>query len=288
MDEDKNYRAAIYVRVSTDEQAQDGYSLDAQREMLTNYCISQGWDIAKFYEDDGYSGRTVKRPAYAKMIEESDLWDVILVVKMDRIHRNSRNFMEMMEDISSKGKMFVSSTEALDTTNALGRFVVDMIQRIAQLESEQIGERTYMGMREKAENLENDASEKKTMGFNPPFGYRINNGALEAVRDELDVAENVFFQYYDGRTIDEICSNLNEEETLTRKGNIWNKFNLSNILHNPVYAGYMRWEDILIRHEAHTAVSPELFNRVQEMMASKVKDPSKRNVLLVPVIGEQN
>ncbi|MDD2410118.1 MAG: recombinase family protein [Candidatus Methanomethylophilaceae archaeon] len=288
MDEDKNYRAAIYVRVSTDEQAQDGYSLNAQKEMLTNYCISQGWNIAKFYEDDGYSGRTVKRPAYAKMIEESDLWDVMLVVKMDRIHRNSRNFMEMMEDISSKGKMFVSSTEALDTTNALGRFVVDMIQRIAQLESEQIGERTYFGMREKAENLENDASERKTMGFNPPFGYRISNGALEAVRDELDVAENIFFQYYDGRTIDEICSNLNEEETLTRKGNIWNKFNLSNILHNPVYAGYMRWEDVLIRHEAHTAVSPELFNRVQEIMASKVKDPSKRNVLLVPVIGEQN
>ncbi|MEA4978110.1 MAG: recombinase family protein [Methanomassiliicoccaceae archaeon] len=287
MDEKENLRAAIYVRVSTDEQAQEGYSLDAQKEMLVNYCISQSWNIAKVYEDDGYSGRTAKRPGYTQMVDELDLWDVMLVVKMDRIHRNSRNFMEMMEELSSKGKMFVSSTEALDTTNALGRFVVDMIQRIAQLESEQIGERTYMGMREKAENLENDESEKKTMGFNPPFGYRLNNGALEAVGDELDVIENIFFQYYDGRTIDEICRNLNEEETLTRKGNIWNKFNLSNILHNPVYAGYMRWEDVLIRHEAHTAVSPGLFNKVQEMMSSKVKDPSKRGVLLVPVIGEQ-
>lgn len=288
MDEDSNLRAAIYIRVSTDEQAQEGYSLDAQKEMLVNYCISQGWNITKCYEDDGYSGRTAKRPGYIRMLEESDLWDVMLVVKMDRIHRNSRNFMDMMESLSSKGKMFVSSTEALDTTNALGRFVVDMIQRIAQLESEQIGERTYMGMREKAENLENDESDKKTMGFNPPFGYCLNNGALEAIGSELDVVENIFFQYYDGRTIDEICRNLNEEEFLTRKGNIWNKFNLSNILHNTVYAGYMKWDDLLIRHDAHTAVSPKLFNKVQEMMASKVRDPSKRSVLLVPIIGEQN
>ncbi len=288
MSENENLRAAIYVRVSTDEQAQEGYSLNAQKEILTNYCISQAWSISKIYNDDGYSGRNVKRPAYTQMIKESDTWDVILVVKMDRIHRNSRNFMEMMEELDSNGKMFVSSSEALDTTNALGRFVVDMIQRIAQLESEQIGERTYMGMREKAENLENDNSNKKTMGFNPPFGYNLDNGNLEVISSELDIVENIFFQYYDGRTIDEICKNLNDEEKLTRKGNIWNVYNLRNILHNPIYAGYMRWEDILIRHDAHTAVSPELYNKVQELMASKVRDPSKKGVNLVPIIGGIN
>ncbi len=288
MSENENLRAAIYIRVSTDEQAQEGYSLDAQKEILTNYCISQAWSISKIYDDYGYSGRNVKRPAYTQMIKESDNWDVILVVKMDRIHRNSRNFMEMMEELDSNGKMFVSSSEALDTTNALGRFVVDMIQRIAQLESEQIGERTYMGMREKAENLENDNSNKKTMGFNPPFGYNLNNGTLEVISSELDIVENIFFQYYDGRTIGEICKNLNDEEKLTRKGNVWNVYNLRNILHNPIYAGYMRWEDILIRHDAHTAVSPELYNKVQELMASKVRDPSKRGVNLVPFISGIN
>ncbi len=283
MDEDGALRAAIYTRVSTDEQAQEGFSLDAQKEMLFNYCLAQGWTVYKTYVDDGHSGRTVKRPAYIEMMSEMPEWDVMLVAKMDRIHRNSRNFMEMMDRLETNGKMFVSSTEALDTTNALGRFVVDMIQRIAQLESEQIGERTYMGMREKAENLENDDSEKKTMGFNPPFGYRLVDGGLEAANEELEIVTNIFFQYYDGRTMDEICRNLNEEEKFTRRGNIWNKYNLRNILHNPVYAGYMRWDGILIRHDAHTAVSPELYNRVQELMASKVKDPSKRNVLLVPV-----
>ncbi|MGI5964646.1 MAG: recombinase family protein, partial [Candidatus Methanomethylophilaceae archaeon] len=283
MFEESALRAAVYVRVSTDEQAQEGFSLDAQKEMLLNYCYAQGWSVFKIYEDDGHSGRTIKRPAYTEMISEISEWDVMLVVKMDRIHRNSRNFMEMMDMLETNGKMFVSSTEALDTTNALGRFVVDMIQRIAQLESEQIGERTYMGMREKAENMENEKSERKTMGFNPPFGYRLDGGRLEAANDELEIVSNIFFQYYDGRTMDEICRNLNEEEKFTRRGNVWNKYNLRNILHNPVYAGYMRWDGILIRHDAHTAVSPELYNKVQELIASKVKDPSKRNVLQVPV-----
>ena len=276
-------RAAVYIRVSTDEQATEGYSLDAQKEHLINYSIAQGWTVSKVYTDDGYSGRNDKRPAYTEMMKEQDSWDVILVVKMDRIHRNSRNFMNMMDELENNGKMFVSSSEALDTTNALGRFVVDMIQRIAQLESEQIGERTYMGMREKAENLEGNRTGKRTMGFNPPFGYSLENGALKPVEDELETVRDIFFGYRSGMTMDEICTKLNDRGNLTRRGNVWNIYNLRNILHNPVYAGYMRWDGLLIGHDATVAVSPETYNEIQEIMASRVRDPSKRNVDLIPV-----
>lgn len=275
-------RAAIYVRVSTEEQAAEGYSIDAQKELLQDYCIVEGWDIAGIYEDDGYSGRNIKRPAYQRMIAEMDKWDVLLVIKMDRIHRNSRNFMNMMEALTKHGKMFVSQSEALDTTNALGRFVVDMIQRLAQLESEQIGERTYMGMREKAETLETTDSGKRTMGFTPPFGYRIEDGSLKADPDELPIVSEMFADYLNGSKVDEICWSLNRQGILTRRGNPWNKRNMSTILHNPVYAGYMRWEDLLIRHDAETAVSVRNFNDVQSLMASRIRDPSKRNIKLIP------
>ena len=274
-------RAAIYVRVSTEEQAAEGYSIGAQKEMLQDYCIVEGWEVAGVYEDDGYSGRSVKRPAYQRMMSEMDSWDVLLVIKMDRIHRNSRNFMNMMEVLSKHGKMFVSQSEALDTTNALGRFVVDMIQRLAQLESEQIGERTYMGMREKAETLDKAEEGKRTMGFTPPFGYRLENGGLEEEPDELPIVSRMFSEYLGGSTMDEISWSLGREGILTRRGNPWNKRNMSTVLHNPVYAGYMRWEDVLIRHHARTAVSIEEFNRTQELMASKVRDPSKRKALSV-------
>lgn len=275
-------RAAIYVRVSTEEQAAEGYSIDAQKELLQDYCLVEGWDIAGIYEDDGYSGRNIKRPAYQRMIAEMDDWDVLLVIKMDRIHRNSRNFMNMMEVLTKHGKMFVSQSEALDTTNALGRFVVDMIQRLAQLESEQIGERTYMGMREKAETLETTDSGKRTMGFTPPFGYRIEDGSLTADPDELPIVSEIFTDYLNGSKVDEICWNLNRQGILTRRGNPWNKRNMSTILHNPVYAGYMRWEDLLIHHDAETAVSVRNFNDVQNLMASRIRDPSKRNIKLIP------
>ena len=279
-------RAALYVRVSTDEQAAEGHSLDAQKSILEDHCLAEGLDIAGVYEDDGYSGRNTNRPAYRRMMDEIDSWDVLVVLKMDRIHRNSRNFMSMMDELERNKKEFVSCYEALDTSNALGRFVVDMIQRMAQLESEQIGERTKMGMREKAENLGSEPSAKETMGFTPPFGYRISDGSLVADPNELPIVREVFSSYLSGETMDSICYSLNRSGTLTRRGNPWNKYNLRNILHNPVYAGYMRWEELLIPHKAELAVSPEDYNRVQELMASKVRDPSKRNVRLLPTVDD--
>ena len=275
-------RTAIYVRVSTEEQATEGYSMEAQKAILADYCIAEGWEIHEFYEDDGYSGTNVKRPAYTKMMDDMERWDVILVMKMDRIHRNSRNFMEMMDDLNRNGKMFVSSTESLDTTNALGRFVVDMIQRIAQLESEQIGERTYMGMREKAESLTNNANESRTLGFNPPFGYDLVNGILLARPSEMEIVKEIFSLYLNRETMDSIAYQLNRSEKLTRKGNPWNVYNLRNILHNPIYAGYMRWDDVLVKHFTQTAVLPLEFNLIQELMVSRVKDPKKRAVYKVP------
>ena len=279
-------RAALYVRVSTDEQAAEGYSLDAQKSILEDHCLAEGLDIAAVYEDDGYSGRNVSRPAYRRMMEDMDSWDVLVVLKMDRIHRNSRNFMAMMDELVKNRKEFVSCYEALDTSNALGRFVVDMIQRMAQLESEQIGERTKIGMREKAENLGSESTGKTTMGFTPPFGYRLEEGNLVDDPEEMDVVCDMFSSYLSGETLDSICYSLNSSGTLTRRGNPWNKYNLRNILHNPVYAGFMRWEELLIPHRAKRAVSPEDFNRVQEIMASKVRDPSKRSVRLVPTLDD--
>ncbi len=279
-------RAAIYVRVSTDEQAAEGYSLDAQKAILEDLCMAEDYDIAGIYADDGYSGRSTKRPEYRRMMEEIDSWDILVVLKMDRVHRNSRNFMEMMDILQKRKKEFVSCYESLDTSNALGRFVVDMIQRMAQLESEQIGERTKMGMREKAEGLEKAKEGKRTMGFNPPFGYTIVDGKLSDVPEELEVVSEIFQSYDEGSTIDSICYQLNSSGRLTRRGNPWTKYNLSNILHNPVYAGFMRWEELLIRHDGTPVITPEKFNEVQLKISSRIRDPSKRNVDLLPTLDD--
>jgi len=275
-------KVAIYVRVSTEDQAKEGYSLEAQLTMLRAHCSSEGIEIVKEYVEDGYSGKDTRRPAYRQMLSDKDQWDSIIVLKMDRIHRNSINFMSMMEFLNKNGKGFVSSSESLDTDTATGRFVVDMMQRIAQLESEQIGERTHMGMRQKAEALSEKADSSSTMGFTAPFGYEIYEGQLVMNGEEFRVVERMFRMYLDDCTMDEICYRFNHDGTQTRKGNLWNKYNLRNILHNPVYAGYMRWENILIPHNAERAVSPRDFNVIQQKMLMKVRDPAKKKLNGVP------
>src|SRR5439155_3023389 len=147
----RQLRAAVYTRVSTEEQATEGFSLAAQLERLRSYCAARDYKIAGEYVEEGASGRKIEgRPAYGKMLAEIENWDVLVVMKMDRIHRNSKNFIAMMEFLAVHKKEFVSMSEALDTSTAMGRFVMDILQRIAQLECEQIGERTLIEMKEKA------------------------------------------------------------------------------------------------------------------------------------------
>jgi DNA invertase Pin-like site-specific DNA recombinase len=266
---------AAYVRVSTEDQATEGFSLEAQTDMLRAYAELNELTIQDEYIDDGYSGRNHKRPEYMRMMANIKNWDAVAVIKMDRIHRNSRNFMEMMDFLNKHNKKFISSTESLDTSTALGSFVTDMIQRLAQLESEQIGERTYTGMREKAETT------KGIMGFTPPFGYGINKGELIINEEEFDTVKRIFRSYLKGMTMDEICYQLNREQTFTRRSNLWNKFNLRNILHNPVYAGFMRWDDLMIEHNADRAVTKNEFNEVQRIMAFRTKITQKSKTLFI-------
>jgi len=270
-------RVAIYTRVSTEDQARDGYSLEAQEERLTAYCESQGWEVAAIYTDDGHSGRDARRPAYQKMMEERGRWDTILVMKMDRIHRNSKNFMIMMEDLEKWGKKFMSMNESLDTSTAVGRFVVDIIQRIAQLESEQIGERTYMGMAQKAE------SGQGLLGFYPPFGYKFKEGSLVKVEEEIVVIKEIFQRYLRGERMWDIANLLNGTGFITRRGNTWSIWSISRVLHNPIYAGYVRWDGFLIPSTHEAAVTIEEFNKTQDMIAGRIKNRKHASAFNLPV-----
>ena len=229
-------RVALYARVSTEDQAKEGFSLDAQRERLRAFCSAQTWIVSEEYVDDGHSGRDVKRPAYHAMMEGRDSWDKILVIKMDRIHRNSRNFMEMMDDLRRWGKDFVSATESLDTSTAMGRFVMDIIQRIAQLESEQIGERVYMGMAQKHKQG------KGLLGFRRPYGYDYVEGRLLVRPEEARIVERIFREYAEGATLSGIAAGLNDEGVPSQRRRQWSKSGLRYMLRNPVYIGRIRWD----------------------------------------------
>ncbi len=227
------------------------------------YCQARGWEVAGFYQDDGYSGRTTHRPAFEKMMADRDSWDTILVLKMDRIHRNSRHFMEMMEELGESGKDFVSATESLDTTTAMGRFVMDIIQRIAQLESEQIGERVYIGMSQKAK------TGPGVLGFPAPLGYDIVAGNLRINNREAPVVRDIFEGARAGKTMDEISKELNGRGVRTKRGRGWTAVKVYRILHNPVYAGHLRWDRLERKAEHEPIVPVDIFNEVQKAVRSR-------------------
>lgn len=269
----QNAMTAIYARVSTEDQAKEGFSLNAQIERLRSYCEARGWKVYREYIDDGYSGRDIKRPAYTAMMQEMEDWNILLVMKMDRIHRNSRNFMEMMDLLQKHNKEFVSMTESLDTSTAMGRFVVDIIQRIAQLESEQIGERVYMGMKQKA-------SMGGILGFNAPFGYKFNNRKLEIVEEEARIVKQIFDQYRNGRTLREIVRFLNSSGIKTKKNNRWSIWAVRRILKNPVYTGHIRWDGVIKKSECAPVIDVSKFNGVQRLMQKRAIVPAKKTALI--------
>ncbi len=249
-------RAALYARVSTEEQAQEGFSLDAQVRKMEAYCKVRGWEVAGRYRDEGASGRTTDRPEYRRMMSESDSWDILLVLKMDRIHRNSVNFTVMMDDLRAKGKEFNSMQDKFDTTTAMGRFVMDIMQRIAQLESEQIGERVKMGMTYKAVNTSG------ILGSGHPYGYVYSRGRLEVVPYEADTVRAIYNMYRRGSTMEDIASFLNRSGIPAKKGGAWNRQSVGNILHNPLYVGMGRWDGNLRRGEQEPIVDMDLFESI--------------------------
>jgi DNA invertase Pin-like site-specific DNA recombinase len=259
-------RVAVYLRVSTTEQAKEGYSLGAQLERLRNYCSAREWTVAQEYVDDGYSGRSIKRPAYRSMMEEKDEWDMILVMKMDRIHRNSKNFMEMMDSLRKWGKEFSSMQESLDTSTAMGRFVVDIIQRIAQLESEQIGERVYIGMKQKA------STEGGILGFAHPYGYDYEESELRINAKEAMGVQLMFSLYLRGKRTTSIAEELEKREYPTKRGGCWSARTVGKILKNPVYCGYMEWEDIVFKGEHEAIIPVEEFNEVQKKLHQNTRN----------------
>lgn len=160
-------RAALYARVSSEEQAKEGYSISNQVDKLKGNAIAHGWTVAGTYVDEGESGRyTTHRAAYLRMMEERDDWDVISVWKMDRIHRSSKNFLSMIENLQKWGKEFDSISESLDTGTAAGRFVMGILTGVAQLESDQTGERTSTAL-----GAAFRLAGKRALGQQAPYGY---------------------------------------------------------------------------------------------------------------------
>ena len=191
----RSLRSAIYTRVSTDQGLeQDFNSLDAQREASEAYIKSQaheGWRLIRdHYDDGGFSGGSMVRPALQKLLidVQARRIGVIVVYKVDRLTRSLADFAKLVETFDAHGVSFVSVTQSFNTTTSMGRLTLNVLLSFAQFEREVTGER----IRDKIA-----ASKKKGMwmGGVVPLGYRVEDRALHIVEDHAEIVRSLFRRY---------------------------------------------------------------------------------------------
>lgn len=249
--------AAIYIRVSTDAQREEGYSIDAQKEMLTAYCVSKSIKKYEYYIDGGFSGSNIERPELARLIEDIKQGKIgcVIVYKLDRLSRSQKDTLYLIEDVfNPNGVDFISLNESMDTSTPLGRLMLGILSAFAQLERENIKERTSMGMKERIK-----------MGYwmgggRVPFGYDYDaeKGILIPNKD-ADTVRKIFELYIGGYSTNSIARLLGlSYEKLARQ-----------ILMRKTYTGYICYngEEYKGRHEP--IISPETYEKAMQIMGER-------------------
>ena len=212
----KKIRCAIYTRKSTEEGLeQDFNSLDAQREACEAYIKSQmheGWVlIKKEYNDGGYSGGTMNRPAFQELLTdiEEDKVDIVVVYKVDRLTRSLMDFSKIIDVFDKHGTSFVSITQQFNTTTSMGRLTLNILLSFAQFEREVTGER----IRDKIA-----ASKRKGMWMSgcPPLGYKKENKKLVVEEKEAQKVKLIFDKYLDLQSVPKLMEYLKTENIKTQ------------------------------------------------------------------------
>jgi len=270
-------RCAVYTRVSTDERLDQSFnSLDAQREAGQAYIASQrteGWlAVTDDYDDGGYSGGNMERPALKRLMNDilADQINIVVVYKIDRLTRSLADFSRLVEVFERHKVSFVSVTQQFNTTTSMGRLMLNVLLSFAQFEREVTGER----IRDKIA-----ASKRKGiwMGGYPPLGYDVKDRQLIANAAEAVTVERIFQRFADLRSITEVCRELALDGVTTkgwktRDGNIrlgtpMDKKYVSKALRNPIYVGEIGHKGTVHAGQHEPIITRQLWDRVQAILA---------------------
>ena len=229
-------RTAIYVRVSTNMQVEDGYSLDGQIERCKAYCLSQGWEVIEVYIEEGESAKDLERPELKRLMEaaENNEFDVLLVYKLDRLTRSVRDLHAILDRFERLGIKFRSATEVYDTTTAMGKLFITIVAALAEWERGNLAERVRFGM----ETLVRDG---KWHGGAVPFGYRWDEVTMHIVPEEEKILRELRRYYMAGNGFGATAKHLNSLGMKRRDGVSWQANAVNYTLDNPFYAGKMRY-----------------------------------------------
>lgn len=249
---DSPVRAAIYARVSTDEQAETGYGLSVQLERARAQIVAKGWQLVEPpFVDEGISGTkgAEERPALAALLDAgcSGKVDAVVVLSLDRLGRKTSLVLQLVERLAACGVQLVSCKESLDTSTPQGQFVLTMFAALAELERGVIVERTTAGRN-------NRGRKDGERGGRLPFGYVRTDDGIAVDAQAAQVVRRMFSLRLLGKSLRAIAAELNENGTPTPRGGTWHASDVRIVLLNrPAYRGGkrgasdVRWPKVLLK-----------------------------------------
>lgn len=275
----RRLRCAVYTRKSSEEGLEQEFnSLDAQREACEAYIASQkseGWVLVRDrYDDGGFSGGNLERPALKRLITdiEAGLVDVVVVYKIDRLSRSLMDFSRLVDLFDQHSVTFVSVTQSFNTTTSMGRLTLNILLSFAQFEREVIGER----IRDKFA-----ASRKRGMwmGGHPPIGYDIKDRKLVVNATEAKLVRSIFERFLRQGSVSLVARDMQIEGKLTKRGRPFDKGIVYKLLNNPVYVGEAVHKGTRYPGEHEAIVDLGTFDKVQAIFSTngRVRAAAIRN-----------
>lgn len=265
--------AAIYCRVSTEDQAREGYSLSEQLDKLKTLCKLRDYNVYDIYEDAGISAKDTNRPAFKRMLEDvkSHKENVIVAYKLDRLTKRVKDLENIVSELEKHGCVLECVMDDINTTSANGRFFVRMLTVLSQLEIERVSERTKFGL--VGAIKDGHIPVPKTLGFTR------DNKRLVPNPIEVPIVERIFDLYLKGNSYQTIANIFNEENVLNKK---WYDTTILKILSNPLYkgdyiSGARSGTPILYENVVEPIISKKLWEDCQEQSRRNQRNYTRRN-----------
>ncbi len=248
--------AAIYIRVSTEDQALHGFSLAGQEDTLKNYAAVLGYEVHQIYKDEGKSAKDLKRrPAMQQMLQDAEQkkFSAIFIYKLDRFSRSLKDLILTIDKLKEWNIDFVSLQDKIETASASGKLMFHIISAFAEFERNIIGERTTFGMQRKS----------KEGGFvnKPPFGYKMVDKNLEFDSESAPQVRQIFEEYLSGNLS---LNKLAKKHSFSVNG-------LKKMLSNTSYLGEVKFAGEANKGSHKALIERELFEQVQVRLRNKTK-----------------
>ena len=280
----KKLRCAVYTRKSTDEGLDKEFNtLDAQREACEAYVASQraeGWVLVRDrYDDGGFSGGTLERPALKRLLAdiEAGLVDVIVVYKIDRLSRSLMDFAKLVETFEAHRVTFVSVTQSFNTTTSMGRLTLNILLSFAQFEREVIGERIRdKGAASKARGM--------WMGGKVPLGYDVANRKLVVNEPEAARVQRVFELFVETGSGVETVRRLQAEGLTAKTGRLLDKGDVYKFLNLRTYIGEVTHKGNVYRGEHEAIVPRDLWERAHAVLQISPRKRAAQNRQHAPAL----